>query len=220
MNWMEQVDAYCERTDFSFWAEPVNAATNGLYLAGGLAMLIRTRSDRLPIATALSVVLILIAIGSFLFHTLATRWAGLADTAPIGVFILLYLWAVNRHVLRMLWWQAGLMTAGFVPYAAVVVPVLNRIPFVAISNFYWTVPILLLAYAPFVARRRRETALGMVAGALLLSVSISVRSVDLILCDVFPLGTHFLWHSLNAVLLPGMIELYRRHMLAGRAGQR
>ena len=216
MDWTAQIDLYCERTDFTFWSEPLNALTNFLYLAGAIYMFARVRRDRLPLAVALSVLLGLIAIGSFLFHTTATAWASAADTTPIGIFILVYLFAVNRDFLEFLWWQAGLMTAGFVPYAAVAVPLLDRIPFFAISNFYWTVPILLLAYAPFVARKNRATALGMVAGALLLAVSISVRSVDLMVCDWFPAGTHFIWHTLNAVMLPWMIELYRRHMLAKR----
>jgi aspartyl-tRNA(Asn)/glutamyl-tRNA(Gln) amidotransferase subunit C len=29
-----------------------------------------------------------------------------------------------------------------------------------------------------------------------------------------PLGTHFLWHILNGIMLGWMIEVYRRHMLA------
>lgn len=216
MNWTDQIDIYCERTNLTLWAEPLNLLTNLLYLAGAIWMFRRTRNDGLPIATLLSVLLGLIAVGSLLFHTTATAWASAADSAPIGIFILVYLFAVNRDVLGMLWWKAGLATAFFAPYAAVLVPLLNRLPFIRISDFYWTVPLLLLAYAPVVARRRRETALGMVAGALLLAVSITVRSVDLMVCDWFPAGTHFIWHSLNAVMLPFMIEVYRRHMLAMR----
>ncbi|KNG92564.1 ceramidase domain-containing protein [Pseudaestuariivita atlantica] len=220
MNWTEQIDIYCERTDFTFWSEPLNALTNLLYLAGAIWMYRRTRGDGLPIATGLAVLLGLIAIGSFLFHTTATQWASLADTAPIGLFILLYLFAVNRDFLERLWWQAGLMTAAFIPYAAIMVPLLNKVQFFATSNFYWTVPLLLFAYAPFVARKRAETAWGMVAGGLLLSVSITVRSYDETLCEVWPIGTHFIWHALNAIMLPWMIEVYRRHMLVKRAALR
>ena len=56
----------------------------------------------------------------------------------------------------------------------------------------------------------------MVAGALLLSVSITVRSFDESLCEVWPIGTHFIWHILNSIMLPFMIEVYRRHMLEAR----
>lgn len=33
----DQVDEYCERMDFSFWAEPTNAMTNFLIIFAGLA---------------------------------------------------------------------------------------------------------------------------------------------------------------------------------------
>ena len=33
------IDAYCERTDASYWSEPVNAVTNAAFLIGRLFML-------------------------------------------------------------------------------------------------------------------------------------------------------------------------------------
>ncbi|MEM9851504.1 MAG: hypothetical protein AAF761_05850, partial [Pseudomonadota bacterium] len=76
------------------------------------------------------------------------------------------------------------------------------------------VPILLVAYAPFVARIDPATSRGMLIGAAILTLSICLRSLDLILCDVWPIGTHIFWHTLNAIMLPFMIEVYRRHRLA------
>lgn len=215
MDWFAQVDIYCERTDFTYWSEPLNALTNFFYLFGAIWAFRWNREPGLGIARILAVLLGFIALGSYLFHTHATAWASTADVTPIGLFILTYLFAVNRDVIGMRWWLALGATLLFLPYAALLVPVLNRIPFFEISNFYWTVPILIAAYAPFVARRAPETARGMLIGAGLLTVSISLRSLDLILCDVWPIGTHIFWHSLNAIMLPWMIEVYRRHRLAG-----
>lgn len=214
MDWTAQIDIYCERVGFGFWAEPVNALTNLLYIAGAILMYRRTAGDGLPLARALAVTLGLIGIGSFLFHTLATGWAAAADSAPIGAFILIYLFAVNRDVIGLAGWAAGAATALYLPFVALVVPLLERNAFLAISNVYWTVPILLVLYAPVVTRIRAATALGFLLGATLLSLSITVRSVDLPWCAAWPLGTHFGWHCLNSVMLPLMIEVYRRHMLA------
>ena len=36
---------------------------------------------------------------------------------------------------------------------------------------------------------------------LLLVVAVSLRTVDLALCGIWPWGTHFLWHMLNAAVL-------------------
>lgn len=210
MDWTAQVDAYCERMGPEFWAEPVNALTNLGYLLVGLWMWRRLAG--VPLGRALSGLVIAIAVGSFLFHTFATPWAGLADTAPIGVFILLYLFALNRHVVGWPLWAALLGTLAYLPYAAAMMPLLNRVPFVAISDFYWTVPIALTVYA--VALRHNPVWRGLVAGAAILCVSISVRSVDLLWCENWPLGTHFLWHTVNAVMFVVVLETYRRHRLA------
>jgi len=72
MNWMEQVNNYCERTDFSFWSEPVNAITNAAFLIAAIYVFPRTKG--LPLGRALAVTLFLIGLGSFAFHTTATHW--------------------------------------------------------------------------------------------------------------------------------------------------
>lgn len=170
-------------------------------------------------ARVLCVILFAIGVGSYLFHTHATGWAALLDVAPIGIFILTYLFVVNRDIVPMHRGWAVVITAGFIPYAAAVVPILNQIPFLRISNFYWTVPMLLVVYAA-ILRRKPAVAVGFIIGAVVLSVSITLRSLDEILCDSWPIGTHFTWHVLNGVMLGWMIHVYTRHMLAtGRAGR-
>lgn len=211
MDWFEQIDGYCERTDFTYWSEPLNAVTNIAFILA--ALILWRRGLGVPMARVLSVILGVIGIGSFLFHTQATIWASVADVIPIGIFILVYLFVVNRDMVPMGGWLAVFATALFIPYAAALVPILNRIPFIAVSNFYWTVPILLGGYAIFL-RRRPAIAQGFVIGAALLCLSITIRSLDEILCDMIPIGTHFIWHLLNGVMLGWMIHVYTRHMLA------
>ena len=211
MDWFAQVDLYCERTDLTYWSEPLNALTNLAFIIA--AVVFWRRSAGVPMARVLSAVLFIIGVGSFLFHTHATNWAMMLDVLPIGVFILVYLFVVNRDMVPMGGWLAVFATALFIPYAVIMVPVLNRVPFVAISNFYWTVPILLVIYAGLL-RRRPGIAQGFLFGAGLLSLSIVIRSLDQILCDAIPIGTHFIWHVLNGVMLGWMIHVYIRHMLA------
>ncbi len=209
MDLTAQFDGYCERTDLTFWSEPLNAVTNAAFLIAAIWMW--RRSTGVPGAQALSAILFAIGVGSFLFHTFATAWAALADVIPIGVYILVYLFLVHRHFVGLKTWQALGATALFVPYAAVAVPVLNQIPFLRISNFYWTVPILLFIYGFALRARLPRTSVGMIAGGVLLCISISVRSVDELWCHALPLGTHTGWHILNAIMLGWMIEVFLRH---------
>lgn len=212
MDWSVQVDGYCERVDFTFWGEPINALTNAAFIVA--AILVSRRA--VGIGRLLTLLLFLIGVGSFLFHTYATRWAGMADTLPILLFILVYLFAVHRDLIGLRWYWAVLATAGFFPFAAVVVPLLMRIPFFEVSAPYWTVPILLMFYGAVMGG---ETRRGFWIGAAILSVSLSFRSVDETVCAAVPFGTHFMWHILNAVMLGWMIVVHARLSLATRAAR-
>lgn len=213
MDWAAQVDGYCERTDFSYWAEPLNSVTNLGYLLVALWFL--RAMGGVPFGRALTALLLAISIGSYLFHTHATGWAGLADVLPIGLFILLYLYAVNRAVLGWPNWAAGLGVLAYLPYAAGVVWVTDRLPFVHNSNFYWSVPILMAIYALGLRRRAPGMARTLATAAALLCLSISIRSLDELLCAQIPIGTHFLWHLINAAMFIVVLGGYRAHVLAG-----
>ena len=218
MDWTRQFDGYCERTDFTYWSEPINAVTNAAFLIAALIMW--HRAAGLAGARLLAAILFAIGIGSYLFHTHATAWAALTDVLPILLYILVYLYLVNRAVAGWPVWAAALGTAGFLPYAAGVTFVLAEIPFLSISSVYWTVPILLVIYSAIFRARYPATTTGFLIGAAILSLSITLRSLDEILCAVWPLGTHPAWHLLNALMLGWMIEVYRRHMLEGAAAGR
>lgn len=211
MNWLESVDGYCERLGPGFWAEPVNALTNLAFLIAAAVMWGRVRG--MPMARAMCAVLAAIGVGSWLFHTHANRLTGLMDVLPIVVFILLYVYAASRDFLRLPVWAAGLATVGFVPYAIVLTPVFRSLPFFEVSAFYWPVPVLIFAYAALVARSAPGTARGLAAGAGILCLSLTFRSLDESLCARLPVGTHFLWHVLNGIMLGWMIEVWRRHRM-------
>ncbi|TYB83137.1 ceramidase domain-containing protein [Maritimibacter fusiformis] len=219
MDWMEPVDGYCERLDAAFWAEPLNAATNLAFLVAAAVMAWRLRGARLPYANILIAILTAIGIGSFLFHTFATRWAGLADTLPILLFILAYIFAATRDFLGASPRLAALAVAAFFPFAALTVPLFALIPGLGSSAGYAPVPVLLLGYAVALRRRAPDTARNMALAGALLIVSLTFRTLDAPLCAVWPPGTHFVWHILNGLLLGWLIETYRRHMLAGGRGQ-
>jgi hypothetical protein len=209
------IDAYCERTSAAYWAEPVNAVTNAAFLVAALVMWRRT--EGLPLARAMCLALAAIGVGSYLFHTHANGLTAAMDVAPILVFILVYVFAATRDFLGLAGWRPWAAVAGFVPYAALTVPVFQAVmPFLGSSAGYAPVPLLILIYAGLLWRRAPATARGMALGAGVLVVSLTFRTLDYPLCDVVPTGTHFLWHILNGLMLGWIIEVYRRHMQGGR----
>lgn len=75
---------------------------------------------------------------------------------------------------------------------------------------YLSVVVLIAAYGLWL--RHTATGQGLMIGAGLLCVSLGFRMADDAVCAVFPIGTHFMWHILNGVMLGWMIHIYCRHM--------
>ena len=209
MDWTQTIDAYCERTDAGFWSEPVNAWTNLAFIL--VALLMWRRSAGEAPAQVLSVILGFIGLGSFLFHTFATGWAAMLDTAPILAFVLVYIFLANRDFWQWSVWVAALGALAFLPYAALITPMFNALPFFQISSFYWSLPLLIGAYAVMLRHAASQTSKGLAIGAALLCLSLTARSLDMETCAALPFGTHFLWHILNAAMLGWMIEVWLQH---------
>ncbi|SHJ02376.1 Ceramidase [Shimia gijangensis] len=212
MNWAQAIDSYCERTGPEFWSEPVNAVTNLAFVIAALVMGARIKDQNLPLARLLVAILAAIGLGSFLFHTFGQVWAAFADTLPIVLFVVVYIFAANRDYLGLAYWPAFGVTILFFPFAAVTIPLFQMVPGLGSSAGYAPVPLLIFAYAVLLRRGLPRVARGLAVGASVLCGSIFFRSFDASICPSFPLGTHFLWHILNAVMLGWMIEVYRRHM--------
>lgn len=217
MDWSAQIDSYCERLGPGFWAEPVNAVSNAAFLIAAFILWRKLRGQGLPLAMGLVGILAAIGIGSFLFHSFATRWAALADVLPILIYILVYIYTANRAYWGLSPWPALGLTAAFLPYAAATTPVFIWLGVGGGSAGYAPVPLLILIYAVLLRNRLPQVSKGLAIGAGLLILSLTFRTIDLPACADFPLGTHFLWHVLNAVMLGWMIDVYRRHALAQKA---
>src|SRR5271166_984816 len=119
MSWFEPINLYCERTGSSFWAEPVNALTNVAFLIAAAAAFVlwRRSGGRDPLTGSLIAVTALIGIGSFAFHTLATRGAVLLDVIPIALFVYLYLYLALRRFLNLRLGVAVSILAAFVVFS-------------------------------------------------------------------------------------------------------
>ncbi|MBE1283065.1 MAG: hypothetical protein GJ676_07115 [Rhodobacteraceae bacterium] len=214
MEWTREIDAYCERLGPEYWAEPINAITNAAFLVAALVMWRRVQGPGLGLARLLCIILAAIGIGSYLFHTHATVWAAIADTTPIALYVLTYIFAANRDMWGMRpMWAFG-ATLLFFPYAAATLPLFQMVPGLGSSAGYAPVPLLILIYAVLLRRRLPQASRGLAIGAGILILSIIFRSLDLPTCEGTPFGTHFMWHILNATMLGWMIEVYRRHRLS------
>jgi hypothetical protein len=213
INLFRQIDEYCERTDFSFWAEPVNAITNFAIIFAGLLSL-RLYHQQFPLhghvhrpnVLMLIALVVLTGIGSFLYHTYATLWAGWADLLPIMVYIYLYHAVFLRRILAMQYRYVLLYITSFFFLSILLLSFFSP---KALNGSIGYIPATLsfvVVWALMVKLRRPGSRLFGIAGGIFILAGF-FRTIDSFICQYFPLGTHFLWHLCNAVVLYLMLKL-------------
>jgi small ligand-binding sensory domain FIST len=180
--------------------EPLNAVSNiAFVIAAWAAWRDAKRSQCLTPGVWLLVVLSLsVGIGSALWHTFATQWAMVLDVVPIMLFQFSFLWLYGR-------WVAGLrpLVVGFV------LVIYAGVGFWLAGFDQWLngvlvyVPTLALAWITGLHfhRSQRSRRFLLLASAMVFSLALVCRSLDLIVCRQLPIGTHFLWHALNGVVV-------------------
>lgn len=212
----DQVSCYCERgLNPDFWAEPLNAMSNMAFLLAAVFAYADLRASGFKqgrgIILGLIVLLMTVGVGSFLFHTYATVWSRLADIAPIAVFVAIYMVLALNWFLNVPVWAASLVSA-----VTVAVTVAMFLFGAALNGSLAYGPALLaLVIVGLTLRARKHDAAGYVLPAFLVFAgSLTLRTMDgwpddgPLGCMVrqmgeqqVAIGTHPLWHILNAVML-------------------
>jgi hypothetical protein len=213
-DWRASVDGYCERLEPGFWAEPVNAVTNlSFILAVALAFRSTSRDRTLDPAVRVLLALVLaIGIGSFLFHTFATRWAALADTTPIALFILIYLALIVRRGFGWGWTWTILIGIAFLPVSVVITSGTRVATGGLLGGSSGYLPALgaLIVCGLLLLRSNEAAGQALLKAAGLFLISLTFRTLDQPLCNLVPLGTHFVWHILNGILLGYLVVAMAR----------
>jgi len=221
MDFTRRIYGYCERgfgpgpgAD-AFWAEPINAITNGSFILAailGLALALRARRLDGPVGWLIATTFC-VGVGSFLFHTYAMVWAALADTIPIAIFILGYFAISMRCYAGCGWGKSLLLSLAFLVAMIAVSWVLNQLLRDVIGGSVSYVPALLalLGVGLWLHARAHPAGAWLIATAGVFAISIMARAADRPLCAHFLVGTHWIWHLLNGIVLGSLIVALIRH---------
>lgn len=221
MNFSEKIFLYCERAqDPAFWAEPFNAVTNAAFIVAALAAArdyAAIPADRRTPATALLIALtFVIGIGSFLFHTYATRWASLADTIPIAIFMVAYFAFVLRRFMGLNWLFVLLGLAAFygaIRYAATIqcsygelLPITARSGARCLNGTVAYAPAFIALLGSAIVLAFHPAGRWIALASVVFLASMTFRTLDLELCELSRIGghlrgSHFMWHVLNGLTL-------------------
>ena len=196
---------YCERSGDGFWAEPLNALSNGAFLIAALLIALRLVRQRGGFGQWWDVwVLVLLAasvgVGSFLWHTMRTPWSQWADIIPILLFIN---WFLASFLVRVAGAGAPVVVMGLIAYNAINIGLQAALPADLLNGsvFYLPTWIALVAICAYTFTRDRASGQALLAAAIVFTASLTLRTLDRPLCTMVAYGSHFGWHLLNGVVL-------------------
>ncbi|MFB9684671.1 hypothetical protein [Amycolatopsis plumensis] len=185
----DYVDGYCERVGPGLWGEPLNSLSNLAFLVA--AVLVWRLADGGRVGRLLAGLIGLIFVASTTFHLVATRWAAVADSVSILVFVLVYAGLFPRLFLGWRLWWLG-------PPAFLALTVGTAL---LGGGLYLSALIGLGIFAAILAFRRDPHWTHFAVAGAIFALSLSLRALDRDVCDYVPAGTHFLWHLLNGLVL-------------------
>jgi Ceramidase len=193
----DYIDIYCERLGPGLWAEPLNAVTNGAFLMAAYFALALARGDRGGLV--LAGLIACIGVGSGLFHTFATPMTQMMDVIPILLFQVTFLALYSLRVMGLGRVRTFALFAAFM-VCSILAEGLPR-EFLNESGGYIPALVFVLGFGIWHWRHaaRERSVLLMAAGVFV--ISLTFRSIDMAVCESFAIGTHFLWHCLNATVL-------------------
>jgi len=211
---MGQIDLYCERTSPALWAEPVNALSNLAFVAAGLWGVREVRRCGAgTFAGVLAWWVVAIGIGSTLFHTFANELTKWADILPIAGFTLAYTLMNLRRFMAMSWQRALPIFVAFYAAAGLITFLVPDWLREATNGSTGYLPpfLALLFFGALVTASGSRAGWYNFAAAGVFVASVTFRAIDLRVCDAFPLGTHFLWHTLNGLMLAILLAATARY---------
>ena len=211
----ETVDLYCERLGPTFWAEPVNAFTNASFLVGAWLALLRAKHLNVmsPAVWCLLGLMCAIGFGSFSFHTVANNLTRFLDVLPILLFQLVYVWLYCREIVRIR--QTFAVTIVSVYLVAAILG--RQFPHILNGSLIYAPSIVVLFGIGFYhAASHRNARFVVMGAAFVFVVSLVCRTVDGVVCSYFPLGTHFLWHLFNGLVLYFLLKGFLVNRSMGR----
>lgn len=207
------IDLYCERTAPGFWNEPINALSNaGFVIVSLLAWRQMSKRSHSDIAEKLVIILAgLIGAGSFLFHTFANHLTELADIIPIWGFVtaytLLTIYRSNGQDIRRTARTAliaGAVILTINAFTAGDVTTDGTASATAFNGSIQYAPALaaLLIFTVLSHVKKHPARSGLTLATGMFCAALFFRTVDLAACPITGgIGTHFLWHLLNAAMI-------------------
>ncbi len=197
----EYIDIYCERIAPGLFAEPLNAISNlSFFVAAFFAYRLAHKYSVLDWRSGILIFLLcLIGTGSSLFHSFATKATMVMDVVPILLYQMAFIGIYTRRIMALSWAKTLMLFVLFLISSALA----DRIPSSVMNGSLSYAPafVFLLGFGIWHHMHKEREGWVLIIAAAFFALSLTFRSIDMALCPHISIGTHYLWHMLNGIVL-------------------
>lgn len=188
---------YCEKVANSIFIEPVNALTNLAFLISTILTykMLKAKNIKNSIYYFFPWIIFLIGFGSTSWHLYRSPVTLLFDAIPIYIFLGLSFFLLLRKLVK----NTNLTFGAIGLFILLQIFLTINFPYIFNGSIRHIInAIILLALVFWTYKKVGKVALQLVFVFLIYIVGIIFRTIDLQICPIFNVGTHFLWHLLVA----------------------
>lgn len=204
---------YCENLSDSFFiSQPFNTLTNLAFFIAGLFLikLYRKYDLRSPGIVVCIGLVFLIGMGSTIWHSSETLLGELLDIIPISLLILTSLALFLTKVIKMPIWGIALTLIGFLGINFLSLHLFDKEPLRSSSGYFPAI-LMLGLMGIYTYWKKIPIYKELILALITFLLSITFRSLDHLLCEPMIIGTHFMWHILNGLLVYLVVRALIEH---------
>lgn len=190
---------YCETGIGLFFTQPINTVSNiALFISAYFVYkLLREYHIKNLIIQILPPLVVLTAVGSMLWHGAPSLLTDFADTLPLSALVLISFFFLLDKLLsnkKLIWGIFFMFILTETPFMFGILPSINGfIPYLLAFIFGLFISVRVAGrYALFPQ---------LFPILVVFAIALFFRTIDLTICSAFPIGTHFVWHILNALMV-------------------
>jgi hypothetical protein len=203
---------YCEQPIYQAFFEPINTITNLAFMIAGIVLFIQLKKRNILDVKGIyfSALLVIVGLGSFIWHLYRTDLTVMLDSIPIALFVLSYLFFYILQMTKNWFLRIGLFLS-FFGYMILLTKALSGLDNQWLLTNGGMQYLVALSFFVVLQIFNRYWYPGLIKPSfivvLLFALSIFFRQTDLLVCEYIGFGTHFMWHILNGVVLYSFVRL-------------
>lgn len=196
----------CERREpDELWAEPLNVISSVGFLVAAYLILKKCighpeiKKEKKWDIHILNFLVLAIGCSSVIFHMAPSHYTELLDIFFIVAFINIFFLSFMVRVAKLKIYQIVVAYLAFTGSTHMLVSQFPNAMNDSIAYLSSVFTIIFIAF--YLKKKRRAGSTDFKYAAIIGMISLTFRSIDNYVCDYIHIGTHFMWHFLNSVLI-------------------